>query len=206
MSEEKTGGQIAYEAFYSSFPGSYLPWDAPGVGDVHDAWETAAAAGAAPAHERTAELLTEVNELRARIAELERLLAEAVDPTAQDYDNAAEIMRLRDALAEAAGHVEPVDQNSELAIARWQALAAGMVRNPAVSGRYHVPRPGAQQCEADGVRNGPDGPGGTDHYWTCTAPGTVEVDGMLMCEDHAGELGYGPKREEYGFASDEVTP
>jgi len=27
----------------------------------------------------------------------------------------------------------------------------------------------------------------------------VDVDGELMCEDHAGERGYGPKREEYGF-------
>ena len=67
----------------------------------------------------------EVDRLHARITELENLLAEAVNPTAQDFDNAAEIMRLREALAEAASHVEPVDQNSELAIARWQALAAG---------------------------------------------------------------------------------
>ena len=58
---------------------------------------------------------------------------------------------------------------------------------------------GERQCEADGVRNGPDGPGGTEHYWSCTAPGTVDVDGTLMCEDHAGERGYGPKQEEYGF-------
>jgi len=61
------------------------------------------------------------------------------------------------------------------------------------------PLPGEQQCEADGVRNGPDGPGGTEHYWSCTAPGTVDVDGTLMCEDHAGGRGYGPKQEEYGF-------
>ena len=65
------------------------------------------------------------------------------------------------------------------------------------------PKPGEPQCEADGVRNGPDGPGGTEHYWTCTAPGTVDVDGALMCEDHAGELGHGPKQEEYGFDPDE---
>ncbi len=64
---------------------------------------------------------------------------------------------------------------------------------------YEVPKPGEPQCEADGVRNGPDGPGGTEHYWSCTAPGTVDVDGTLMCEDHAGERGYGPKQEEYGF-------
>ena len=64
---------------------------------------------------------------------------------------------------------------------------------------YEVPKPGEPQCEADGVRNGPDGPGGTEHYWSCTAPGTIDVDGTLMCEDHAGERGYGPKQEEYGF-------
>ena len=62
---------------------------------------------------------------------------------------------------------------------------------------------GEPQCEADGVRNGPDGPGGTEHYWSCTAPGTVDVDGTLMCDDHAGERGYGPKQEEYGFDPDD---
>ena len=62
-----------------------------------------------------------------------------------------------------------------------------------------VPAPGAPQCEADGVRNGPDGPGGTEFYWSCTAPGTVDVDGILMCDDHAGERGYGPKQEDYGY-------
>ena len=64
---------------------------------------------------------------------------------------------------------------------------------------YEVPEPGEPQCEAGGVRNGPDGPGGTEHYWSCTAPGTIDVDGTLMCDDHAGERGYGPKQEEYGF-------
>ena len=52
---------------------------------------------------------------------------------------------------------------------------------------YEVPRPGEPQCQADGVRNGPDGPGGTEHYWTCSAPGTVDVDGELLCERHAVE-------------------
>ena len=64
---------------------------------------------------------------------------------------------------------------------------------------YEMPEPGEPQCQADGVRNGPDGPGGTEHYWTCTAPGAVEVDGTLMCNDHAGERGYGPKQEDYGY-------
>jgi len=61
---------------------------------------------------------------------------------------------------------------------------------------YEVPKPGEPQCEADGTREGPNG---GEHYWSCTAPGTVDVEGTLMCEDHAGERGYGPKQEEYGF-------
>jgi hypothetical protein len=27
----------------------------------------------------------------------------------------------------------------------------------------------------------------------CAAPGTVDAGGIIMCEDHAGERGYGPK-------------
>ena len=61
---------------------------------------------------------------------------------------------------------------------------------------YEVPKPGGPQCAADGTREGPNG---GEHYWTCTAPGTVDVDGELLCEDHAGERGYGPKQEEYGY-------
>lgn len=51
-------------------------------------------------------------------------------------------------------------------------------------------------CKVDGHTE--DRYGG-EHYWHCGSPGTIEVDGMLMCEDHAGERGYGPKQEEYGF-------
>ena len=41
---------------------------------------------------------------------------------------------------------------------------------------------------------------GGEHYWQCGGAGTVTVpSGRLLCEDHAGELGYGPKQEEYGF-------
>lgn len=41
---------------------------------------------------------------------------------------------------------------------------------------------------------------GGEHYWRCGYPGTVRLpSGRLFCEDHAGELGYGPKQEEYGF-------
>ena len=41
---------------------------------------------------------------------------------------------------------------------------------------------------------------GAEHYWQCDHPGVITVpSGRLLCEDHAGELGYGPKQEEYGF-------
>lgn len=34
----------------------------------------------------------------------------------------------------------------------------------------------------------------------CGYLGTVTVpSGRLLCEDHAGELGYGPKQEYYGY-------
>jgi len=95
---ERTPGQAAREAFGELGADWYpgTPWNGLHA-DLRAQWEAAANAA----------------------------IAEVVNPTAQDYDNAAEIMRLREALAEAAAHVEPVDQNSELAIARWQALAAG---------------------------------------------------------------------------------
>ena len=51
-------------------------------------------------------------------------------------------------------------------------------------------------CEVDGEDE--DTYGG-EHYWHCGRPGELEVDGSLLCDDHAGELGYGPKQEEYGY-------
>lgn len=51
-------------------------------------------------------------------------------------------------------------------------------------------------CEMDGTREDTNG---AEHYWNCSLPGVITVDGKLLCEDHAGELGYGPKQEEYGF-------
>lgn len=51
-------------------------------------------------------------------------------------------------------------------------------------------------CEAAGTRENADG---YEFAWNCAEPGTVDVDGELMCESHAGELGYGPKQEEYGY-------
>jgi hypothetical protein len=44
---------------------------------------------------------------------------------------------------------------------------------------------------------------GGEHYWHCDRPGTVDVEGTFMCEDHAGERGYGPRQEEYGFDPDD---
>lgn len=51
-------------------------------------------------------------------------------------------------------------------------------------------------CEMDGTREDTHG---AEHYWNCGQPGAVDVEGKLLCEDHAGELGYGPKQEEHGF-------
>jgi hypothetical protein len=52
-------------------------------------------------------------------------------------------------------------------------------------------------CEKEGVDV--DTYGG-EREWRCGRSGTVPVpSGRLLCEDHAGELGYGPKQEEYGF-------
>ena len=55
---------------------------------------------------------------------------------------------------------------------------------------------GIRGCEIDGHTE--DTYGG-EHYWQCNQPGTLDVEGTWMCDDHAGERGYGPKQEEYGF-------
>lgn len=51
-------------------------------------------------------------------------------------------------------------------------------------------------CERDGHT---EDQWGGEHYWHCQAPGVIEVGSLLLCEDHAGEQGYGPKQAEYGF-------
>src|SRR5215469_15358340 len=43
----KTPGQLAYEAFYDSFPGGYLPWEEMENAQNRAAWEAAAAAAIA---------------------------------------------------------------------------------------------------------------------------------------------------------------
>jgi hypothetical protein len=96
-----SAGQAAYEAWDARrSSGTTVAWDMLRPGS-REAWEAAAQAAtdAKPGSERVAELVTEGNDLRKELAEV------------------------REALAEAAGHVEPVDQNSELAIARWRELA-----------------------------------------------------------------------------------
>lgn len=51
-------------------------------------------------------------------------------------------------------------------------------------------------CEMDGhVYDTYD----NERYWHCDRPGVIAVDGTLLCEDHAGERGCGPKQEEYGY-------
>lgn len=62
-------------------------------------------------------------------------------------------------------------------------------------------KPGEPVCEMDGENI--DTYGG-EHYWHCHRPGAITVDGTLLCEDHAGEQGYGPKQEEYGYDPDEA--
>lgn len=51
-------------------------------------------------------------------------------------------------------------------------------------------------CEVDGHH---EDTYGDEYYWHCGSPGVIDVGGTLMCEDHAGEQGYGPRQEEYGF-------
>jgi hypothetical protein len=59
----------------------------------------------------------------------------------------------------------------------------------------------APLCERDGIDH--DTYGG-EREWQCGRAGAVTLpSGRLMCEDHAGELGYGPKQEEYGFDPDD---
>ena len=66
---------------------------------------------------------------------------------------------------------------------------------------YGVPEPvTGPVCPADGAIERDDG---SEYYWHCGQPGTITVDRALLCEDHAGELGYGPKQEEYGYDPDD---
>jgi hypothetical protein len=83
MSEEKTDGQAAFEAWEALLiePAvARMTWDSL-TGDedaeaYRAAWEAAAAAGSARAYERTAELTAEVNELRRRLGGLLTILRE----------------------------------------------------------------------------------------------------------------------------------
>jgi hypothetical protein len=53
-------------------------------------------------------------------------------------------------------------------------------------------------CELDG-----HAPDDSNRYWHCTEPGAVDVEGVLMCLRHAGQLGYGPEQAEYGYDPDD---
>lgn len=82
---------------------------------VTAAWEAAAQAVLNRAFPR---LCRERDEARAEAARLRGLLAEAVNPSAQDYDHAAEIPRLREQLAAQAGFTE----NPACDAHRWYAV------------------------------------------------------------------------------------
>jgi hypothetical protein len=59
-----------------------------------------------------------------------------------------------------------------------------------------APVPAGPVCELDGhTYDSFD----NERYWHCDQPGTVDVDGVLMCERHAGQLGHGPMQAEFGF-------
>lgn len=60
--------------------------------------------------------------------------------------------------------------------------------------------PAGPLCEKEGINY--DTYGG-EHEWQCGRPGTVKVDDRLLCDDHAGEQGYGPKQEYYGYNPDD---
>ena len=62
---------------------------------------------------------------------------------------------------------------------------------------WDEPAPTGPHCEQDGEVIDTYG---AEHYWQCGHPGTVAVpSSRLLCEDHAGKLGYGPKQEYYGY-------
>lgn len=44
---------------------------------------------------------------------------------------------------------------------------------------------------------------GYARFRTCPEPGSIEVEGELLCEDHAGQLGAGPRQEHYGYDPDD---
>lgn len=74
--------------------------------------------------EAAGKVIAERDEARARIAELEALLADAVNPTAQDYDNAAEILRLRDLVAEILSTLGPPGSSQgRKQVAEWRQRA-----------------------------------------------------------------------------------
>lgn len=135
----------AYEAYVMAAPDDleFAEWDElPGW--QQEAIDAAVQAGVEASPQRVPELgavayeAAENAPLRARIAELERLLAEAVDPTAGDYDNAAEIMRLRDErdrLADAlAGNPDPLVAFSRSQVEHFRELVAEILaERPAVT-------------------------------------------------------------------------
>lgn len=125
----KTPGQAAYEAFWTNRPpvtgtATAIPADWDGEPPaVRAQWEAAAQAaiGALTSDQPKGDAPDLITNLREELAD--------VRDRAEWYESERNRLRalvaeLGKALAEAARHVEPVDQNSELAIGEWQALAA----------------------------------------------------------------------------------
>lgn len=110
-----TYGQIAYETFHAArWPATAgdVPWTHPAVDKARPAWETTGAAVAATAIARLdqpaqlAAAMTENVKLRKQLAKVAAQLADALTPTAADFDHAAEIMRLRGVLERLASDLE----------------------------------------------------------------------------------------------------
>ena len=141
----KTPGQAAYEAYAASIAkASHTIIASDGWPSCDDeempargreAWEAAAQAATdhdqlhhgnplAPVPElgavayeaaETGALRDQLDEIHAERDRLSGLLAEAVSPTAQDYDNAAEILRLRDEVARLRGVLIRLADPTEIA-------------------------------------------------------------------------------------------
>jgi hypothetical protein len=70
----------------------------------------------------------ERNTLEVVIGQVEAILADAVTPTAEDFDHAADVMRLRDLITEVLDSYEATDDRgpaTQVQIAKWRGKAEG---------------------------------------------------------------------------------
>jgi hypothetical protein len=134
-----TPGQAAYVVVAQRDDSLWLPW--PELSDEGRAvWEAAAAAGAASAHERTAELLGEVNELREEIDRLADLARGNPDPAVAFLESQAD--HFRELLAEILGEFTGDDRAAAALVtperlAKWRDRA-GLAEPVATSGTEHL--------------------------------------------------------------------